>query len=52
MKDGRKIVKAAKMTLQSTNADKLVTQEASVHYKVGTKRFNYLNRLLKAKDRN
>ena len=52
MKDGRKIVKAAIMTLQSTNANELVTQEASVDYKVDTKMLNYLNRQLKAKDRN
>ena len=34
------------MTLQSINGNELVTQETSVHYKVGTKMFNYLNRQL------
>ena len=48
---GRKIVKAAIMTLQSTNANELVTQ-GLVYTVWWTKRFNYLNRQLKTKDRN
>ena len=31
MKDGRKIVKVAIMTLQSANANELVTEEASAY---------------------
>ena len=32
MKDGRKIVKAAIMTVQSTNANQSVIEEANAHY--------------------
>ena len=32
MNDGRKIMKAAIMTLQSTNTNELVTKDASAHY--------------------